>query len=33
MMRVGLKANAAGMADLDAQIAGFCAELGIEAPL
>jgi type I restriction enzyme M protein len=28
-----LKANAAGMADLDAQIAGFCAELGIEAPL
>ena len=25
--------NAAGMADLDAQIAGFCAELGIEAPL
>jgi len=28
-----LKVNAAGMADLDAQIAGFCAELGIEAPL
>ncbi|GAA6187839.1 type I restriction-modification system subunit M [Litorivita sp. NS0012-18] len=28
-----LKANAEGMADLDAQIAGFCAELGIEAPL
>lgn len=28
-----LKANAAGMADLDAQIAGLCAELGIEAPL
>lgn len=28
-----LKANAAGMTDLDAQIAGFCAELGIEAPL
>ena len=28
-----LKANAAGMAELDAQIAGFCAELGIEAPL
>ena len=28
-----LKANAAGMADLDAQIAGFCAELGIEAPV
>ena len=28
-----LKANAAGMGDLDAQIAGFCAELGIEAPL
>ena len=28
-----LRANAAGMADLDAQIAGFCAELGIEAPL
>ena len=28
-----LKANAAGMADLDAQIEGFCAELGIEAPL
>ena len=28
-----LRANAAGMADLDAQIAGFCAELGIEAPV
>lgn len=28
-----LKANAAGMADLDAQIAGFCGELGIEAPV
>jgi type I restriction enzyme M protein len=28
-----LKSNAAGMADLDAQIASFCAELGIEAPL
>lgn len=28
-----LRGNAAGMADLDAQIAGFCAELGIEAPL
>lgn len=28
-----LRANAAGMADLDAQIAAFCAELGIEAPL
>lgn len=28
-----LKANAAGMADLDAQIADFCAELGIEAPI
>lgn len=28
-----LKANAAGIADLDAQIGGFCAELGIEAPL
>ena len=28
-----LKANASGMADLDAQIASFCAELGIEAPL
>ncbi|MEP3035254.1 MAG: N-6 DNA methylase, partial [Pseudoruegeria sp.] len=28
-----LKANAVGMADLDAQIKGFCDELGIEAPL
>lgn len=28
-----LKENAAGMAELDAQIAGFCAELGIEAPV
>lgn len=28
-----LRANAEGMADLDAQIAGFCAELGIEAPV
>ena len=28
-----LKAGAAGMADLDAQIKGFCDELGIEAPL
>ncbi|UWQ91976.1 type I restriction-modification system subunit M [Rhodobacteraceae bacterium M382] len=28
-----LKANAAGMEDLDAQIAEFCAELGIEAPV
>lgn len=28
-----LKVNAEGMADLDAQIAGFCAELGIEVPL
>jgi type I restriction enzyme M protein len=28
-----LKANAAGMAALDAQLAAFCAELGIEAPL
>ncbi|MBB5722877.1 type I restriction enzyme M protein [Loktanella ponticola] len=28
-----LKANAAGMAELDAQIAAFCAQLGIEAPL
>ncbi|MDE0588581.1 type I restriction-modification system subunit M [Halocynthiibacter sp. C4] len=28
-----LKTNAAGMADLDAQIKGFCDELGIEAPL
>ncbi|SFN73694.1 type I restriction enzyme M protein [Roseovarius lutimaris] len=28
-----LKANAAGMAEIDAQIAGFCKELGIEAPL
>ena len=28
-----LKANAAGMGELDAQIAGFCAELGIEAPV
>ena len=28
-----LKAGAAGMADLDAQIKGFCGELGIEAPL
>jgi type I restriction enzyme M protein len=28
-----LRANAAGMAALDAQIAGFCAELGLESPL
>ncbi|MCY1128020.1 type I restriction-modification system subunit M [Frigidibacter sp. RF13] len=28
-----LKANVKGMADLDAQIAAFCAELGIEAPV
>jgi len=28
-----LRANAAGMADLDAQIAGFCAELGLESPV
>jgi type I restriction enzyme M protein len=28
-----LKANASGTVDLDAQIARFCAELGIEAPL
>jgi type I restriction enzyme M protein len=28
-----LRANAAGMAALDAQIAAFCAELGIEAPV
>lgn len=28
-----LRVNAAGMAELDAQIARFCAELGIEAPL
>ena len=28
-----LKANAEGMTDLDAQIAGFCAELGIEVPV
>ncbi|MEO9863545.1 MAG: type I restriction-modification system subunit M [Yoonia sp.] len=28
-----LKANAAGMAELDAQIKGFCDELGIEAPV
>lgn len=28
-----LRANAAGMAALDAQIAAFCTELGIEAPL
>jgi type I restriction enzyme M protein len=33
MNEAELKANAAGMSDLDAQIAGFCAELGIEAPL
>ncbi len=28
-----LKANAESMADLDAQIAGFCSDLGIEAPV
>ena len=28
-----LRANAAGMTDLDSQIAAFCAELGIEAPV
>ncbi|EPX80256.1 type I restriction-modification system subunit M [Litoreibacter arenae] len=28
-----LKANATGMAELDAQIAGFCEELGIEVPV
>ena len=33
MRRIGMVWNMAGMADLDAQIAGFCAELGIEAPV
>ena len=33
MRLIGMVLNLAGSADLDAQIAGFCAELGIEAPL
>jgi len=33
MISEQMKANAAGMAELDAQIAAFCDELGIEAPV
>jgi hypothetical protein len=33
MKNLHLGMNVASMVDLDAQIANFCAELGIEAPL